>query len=610
MSATMIPEEVPHQLNRRRYLQIMVFAFRVFAQVLWWYMVIQPVLGRRFVKRGETKRLIRWARQFRELAIRLGGVMIKLGQFVSSRIDVLPPEIIQELSGLQDEVPPLPFPQMEETLRTELGPDWRDIFAVFDKHSVASASFGQAYRGQLQPDGDKQGERTPQGDRVVVKVQRPNITPIVYTDLSALDVLARFAMRFKFISRRANVPLLLAEFARVLWEELDYTKEAANADRFAELFADDMGIYIPAVYYHASGTHRVLSTRAVITLEDVTAIKLDDYAALEAAGIDRKAVAQRLLEAYLTMVFVHRFFHADPHPGNIFIYPLPGTANQKRPRHQESKPFYLIFIDFGMTGELTPEIEAGLREALIGLITRDTQRLVRSFEKMDILLPGADMARIEEATDAMFDQVWGMSITEMASMDTAIMRQMARDFGDIMFSMPFQVPQDFVYFGRAIGILSGMCTGLDPAFDPWRQIQPFAQKLLLESSPGDQAPGWLRLLNLDTIRALATPETMQLAMTTGQAALTQAISLPAKADAALTRLERGDLTIQTNPTPEFKQQFRDLQRASNQLVTGLVFGGIALSSAVLYTGGEPTLGGIGFGLAGVTLVVLLVRGRT
>jgi predicted unusual protein kinase regulating ubiquinone biosynthesis (AarF/ABC1/UbiB family) len=578
-----------YHLNRRRYLRIIWFFSRVALQAIVLYIVLQPIVGRGIIKRGEEARFQRWARQFRELAVQLGGVMIKLGQFVSSRVDILPPEITRELAGLQDEVPATSFDRMTRTLREDLGADWETRFSHIAHETVASASFGQAYRARLAGSEDK----------VVIKVQRPGIAQIVFTDLSALEVVSRLAMRFKFISRRANVPLLLDEFARVLWEELDYTKEASNAERFAALFAEDFGVYIPAVYNEHS-------TPRVIVLEDVTAIKLDDYAAIEAAGIDRGAVAQRLLDTYLTMVFIYRFFHADPHPGNIFVYPLPENDTHRR----TSRPFYLIFIDFGMTGEISPQLAAGLREALIALITRDSKRLVRSYQQLDVLLPGADLNRLEEANEAAFDRVYGLSITEIASMDMDIMRDFTREFGDLLLSLPFQVPQDFVYLGRAVGILSGMCTGLDPAFDPWSQIQPFVQQFMLGQDGGESGTQrWTELIDWQTLRALVSPETVNLALTTGQDLLTRVAGLPVKADNALTKLERGDLRLAFGPDDDLSSQLNRLERTGGQVVTALVFGSVALSSTLLYINGETGLGTGGFGLAALILIVMLFRGR-
>ncbi|HLA44076.1 MAG TPA: AarF/UbiB family protein, partial [Aggregatilineales bacterium] len=247
--------------DRGRYRKIIIFFTANFVRYMWWEVVLRRVLGKEYVLRSREERLRRIAHRFRQLAVELGGVMIKLGQFISTRIDILPESIIQELQGLQDEVPSVPFEDIHTVIYQELGA--LESHLNMDTQPVASASFGQVYQAQLN------------GEKVVVKVQRPGIRALVYTDLAALEVIARRAVRFPFIARRANLPELLAEFARVLWEELDYIAEANNAVRFAKMFADDPGIDVPRIYFQYSG-------RQVLVMEDVSAIKINDYAALEA----------------------------------------------------------------------------------------------------------------------------------------------------------------------------------------------------------------------------------------------------------------------------------------------------------------------------------------
>src|SRR5690606_29675654 len=278
-------------------------------------------------------------------------------------------------------------------------------------------------------------------------------------------VVAGWTMKLPFVARRADGPALLNEFSVVLWDELDFDLEAHSAERLPAMFADDGGAYITRVYPD-------YSTGRVLTLEDVSAIKITDYEAISAAGVDRRDVARRLVNTYLHMVFVERFFHADPHPGNLFVYPLPPDAPPGNGQHRDGRallgrPFYLIFVDFGMVGHLTPQIANGLRETLIALTTRDPKRLVQSYQRLGVLLPGADLDRIEAATRAAFDRVWGLSIGEISNMPVSEAAGLAREFSDLLLSLPFQVPQDFLYLTRAVGILTGMATGLDPDYDPW-----------------------------------------------------------------------------------------------------------------------------------------------
>ncbi len=593
------PDEVTaglagYKIHWGRYRRTLWFAGWLFARVLLWELVLRRLAGERRVARGRSARLRRWSREFREMATGMGGVMIKLGQFVSSRVDVLPPEVIEELASLQDEVPTVPFSTIRQTLEEDLGPVG-DRFAWFDPVPVAAASLGQAHRARL-----------PGGDRVVVKVQRPGIRSLVHTDLRALGVVARWAMHLPFIAHRANVPALLGEFSSVLWEELDYTREADHVETFRRMFAHNKGVYIPRLYRDACTPH-------VVTLEDVTAIKVTDYEGIEAAGIDRRDVARRLIDTYLWMVFIQRFYHADPHPGNLFVYPLEPDSPTRSGYDPGDlpmlgRPFYLIFVDFGMVGRLTPEIEAGLRETLIALTTRDAHRLVQSYQRLGVLLPGADLDRIEQATRAVFDRVWGMSLSEISGMQFHEMADLGREFSDLIFSLPFQVPQDFLYLARCVGILVGLCTGLDPAFDPWHEVTPFVRQALVED--GGRLPSKITLHDLLDPRVLLTAANRDLLANTGFDLARRAIQLPALAEEVLRRAERGDLVVRAAPAPELEQRIERLERAAFRLAAGVIFAGLVTSSAILYTGGAHTMGLLGLGLAGLTLLRVAFSGRS
>jgi len=564
------------KVRRGRFRRTVVFFTLLFVRVILWEVVIRRFMGERFVARGRSARWRHYARRFRAMAVDMGGVMIKLGQFVSSRVDVLPPEITNELAGLQDQVPIVDFSYIRATIERELG-KIEDRFLWFNPEPVAAASFGQVHRAQL-----------PNGDRVVVKVQRPNIVETVKTDLAALNVVAHLAMRYKPIRRRANVPMLLKEFSDVLWEELDYLKEADHALRFQSMFADDMGIYVPSVYLEHT-------TRYVLTLEDVTSIKLNDYAAIDRAGIDRREVASRLIDCYMRQIFEFRFFHADPHPGNIFIYPLPEAYQEGAP-HGKRK-FYLIFIDFGMTGKLTEQLVSGLRATLLAVITQDAKGLVESYKNLGVLMPDADTERLEQATRAVFDKVWGLDMNELKDIPFEEMSGVALEFSDLIMSMPFQMPQDFIYLSRTISILSGMCTGLDPRFDPWRAMQPYTQRLLNEQ----QAENRRSALNGNFFVQATLKSVRDFAQ--------RAYRLPALADTVLTRAERGDLVVQVRPDGDLGRQVTRIESTLGQLNSGLIFATVTLASTLLYINGEQTLSTIGFILSGALLLSILFRKR-
>lgn len=570
------------KLNRLRYLRVVSFFIAQFTIILIWEVILKRIIGSRLVRKGRDARTRRTARRFAHLSAEMGGVMIKLGQFLSSRVDILPTEITDELTGLQDNVPKVPFSYIKATVERELGPI-ATHYAWFDPQPLAAASFGQVHKAQLHS-----------GEKVVVKVQRPQISDIVHTDLSALAVVARLSMWWKLIRRRANVPALLDEFSRVLWEELDYQAEADHALTFSSMYSDDLGVYVPAIYL----AH---STAYVLTIEDVSSIKLNDYAALDRAGINRKTVASRLLETYLRQIFDFRFFHADPHPGNIFIYPLPDKHLTPEQRASKTdRPFYLIFIDFGMVGRLTPMIYEGLRETIIAVATQNAAQLIGAYDKLGVLLPGVDKRRLEDATRAVFEKIWGLNMQEMQNLPYEEMVEVGKQFSDLLLTMPFQMPQDFIYLSRAMGILSGMCTGLDPQFDPWAEMQPFTSKLLSTSTDrtkkavGSNSPaGALAGTALTVVRAYAT----------------RLAKLPTLAETVLTRAERGDLAVQMTLDAQTSAQLTRIEAASGQLVVGIVFATSALASTLLYINNQQGVGTAGYVISGISLLLLLLRGR-
>jgi predicted unusual protein kinase regulating ubiquinone biosynthesis (AarF/ABC1/UbiB family) len=240
----------------------------------------------------------------------MGGVLIKVGQFLSARLDVMPREVTEELSGLQDEVQPEQFGPIKALIEAEFGKPLEQIFTEFDPQPFASASIGQVHFARL---CSQEGNST-DCPEVVVKVQRPAIEEIVRIDLSALQIVSRWIQKYKPISKHMDMPRLLDEFSHTLYEEIDYIHEGKNAEIFAENFKDLEKVRVP----HVIWSH---TTKRVLTLENVMGIKITDYDAIESAGIDRVKVAKSLFGTYLKQIFEDRFFHADPHPGNLFVQP-------------------------------------------------------------------------------------------------------------------------------------------------------------------------------------------------------------------------------------------------------------------------------------------------
>jgi predicted unusual protein kinase regulating ubiquinone biosynthesis (AarF/ABC1/UbiB family) len=447
-----------------RYRRILLFFGTILLHVLWWDLLLGRLpLLKRWPQANRPRRYRTWSRRFRQLALDMGGVMIKLGQFLSARVDVLPIEITEELQGLQDEVPAEDPTRILAVLRQELG-TIDDHFARVEERPLAAASLGQAHRAWLyatEPEMEL-------GEPVIIKIQRPDIEQLVQTDLAALSVVARWIMRYRPISRRADVPQLLHEFSKTLWEELDYEAEAGHAERFAEMYAQDGRIYIPAVY-------RQHSTRRVIVLEDVEAIKITDVAAMEAAGIAPPEVAEALLDAYFRQVFRENFFHADPHPGNLFVRPRTDLPWQPE---QGPRPFWLIFVDFGMVGRIPDLVGNNLRRVIISVVQRDAEQLTAAYDDLGFFLPGADLERITEAQTAILERIWGRNLLDLAQPAPQEIQELGQEFRDLLFDFPFQVPQDFIYLGRAMGMVSGLVSRLDPEINPWYQLERYGEALL------------------------------------------------------------------------------------------------------------------------------------
>jgi len=523
----------------------------------------------------------REAVRFRGLAVRMGGVMIKVGQFLSSRLDVLPQEVTDELANLQDEVPAEDFENIRALAESELGAPLAKLFVSFDPEPLAAASLGQVHRARLKPSqpapflkaegsGAKGSENNVDFYTVVVKVQRPHIASIVNVDLSALKRVGRWLMRYRPIREHADVPALLREFSTVLMEEIDYVKEAENARIFYQNFENDPDVIVPRVVDK-------FSTLRVLTLEDVYAIKISDYEKITAAGIKRGDVAGKLLDTYLKQIFEDGFVHADPHPGNLFVTPMPVEDGQP-------PKWKLTFVDFGMVARVPDSLRDNLRELVIAVGTRDAERVVRSYQDLGMLLPGADLKAIEQAEAAVFDRFWGLSMSEIRSIKPEEIAQFAHQYRDLMLTMPFQVPQNLIYLARTVAILSGMCTGLDPDFNLWLTLAPYARKLVEEETTGG-LEYWLDELG-----------EMLLAL----------IALPKQTGRVLEQAETGGIVVRV---PQVSRDLRGLMRSVDRLTAGVVFAATLISGIISLNAGNTLVGQGLLSAAGLVFLWILFGNR-
>lgn len=546
-----------------RYRRIIIFFARILVSIGFWDLLLPRIGFSKWSHRTRSERIRKIAVRYRTLAIQMGGVLIKVGQFLSARVDVLPGEITNELSDLQDEVPSETFDDIRAVVETEVGMPLLDKFAEFDPEPLAAASLGQAHLASLRITKEQAEKlKAPENEidingaityPVVVKIQRPNIESIIATDLAAIRTVGGWIKRYPPIRKRVNIPGLIAEFSRTLYEEIDYLAEGRNAETFAANFSNDTGVQVPEVIW----TH---TTKRVLTLQDVRGIKITDYDEITSAGINKSEVAARLLNTYFKQIFEDGFFHADPHPGNLFVRPLNGSDEPSATHKQ----WLLTFIDFGMVGRMRPEFRDGLREMLIGIGLQDASRVVKSYQILGILLPGADIALLEKAESAMFKRFWGKGMDELTNLRMEEIHDFAFEFRDILYNMPFQLPQDLIFLGRAVGILSGMCTGLDPQINVFEHLGPFSQKIIAEETQHDWSY-WVK-------------EAGGVAQ--------KILTLPLRADALINKLERGELNVRD---AQLTENIKKLEKTISKAVGGIIFAAFLISSIQLSVANQEAL---------------------
>lgn len=547
---------------KARYRRILRFASLALAE-LWWFELFLPQIGlAKLGARGRIRRLKRLARKFHDLAADLGGLMVKVGQFLSARLDVLPESVTKELEGLQDEVAPEPFDKIVSLIESELGMSASVAFGSINPEPIAAASLGQAYRAKLSA-----GLAADLGyEDVIVKVLRPGIEEIVEVDLKALRKIGGWLSRVKLVSRRTDAPALVEEFATTTLEEIDYLHEAQNLERFAANFAGDARIGTPDIIWERSA-------RRVLTLSDVSAIKISDVDALIAAGLNPNAVAAELARVTFEQFFVTGFFHADPHPGNIFVKPMPAESGID---------FTLTFIDFGMMGEINEDLRNNLQRFLFAVASRDARGWVAACERLGVLLPSADTVILERAISELFDRFGGVGVGELVQTDPRELREFALRFSELLRTLPFQLPNDFLFLIRALSLISGVASTLNREFNIWDAIDPFARSLLNGAGSG--------------VAKNLGKEVLSFASTVGR--------LPGRIDDLISRFDAGQIIIR-NPELETRMRVLDssVRRGTSALLfTGLLIGGLminaqneTLSYWLLGISALPLIHALGFG---------------
>ncbi|MDI3316974.1 MAG: AarF/UbiB family protein [Bacillota bacterium] len=408
----------------------------------WLWVAALHRLGRREQASRVAARLLPvQARRLRRAALRLQGLLIKVGQFLSTRIDVLPESFTSELAALQDVVPAAPWEAIRLRLQQAYGPPDSWPFARVEQEAVAAASLAQVHRAWLDD-----------GRLLALKILRPGIERMVETDLWSLGVAARLAARWTSWGRRYDLLRIYQEFRETTLAELDLLGEADRALRFAADFAGRRGIRVPRI-------HRELSTRTTLAMSYEEGIPCDDVRALEAAGIDPRRVAHRLVRATMRQILDHGFFHADPHPGNVFV--TSGGA--------------LLYLDFGMMGEVRPEDREGVAHLLLSLLGRDPEGIAQAVVELDFVRPGVDREALRQTMAFAMERLLSANTAE----DPEAFVRFTHEMGDFLYAHPFQLPARYLFLGRALGMVAGTFTRLAPGEDFMGTVLEAGRELLL-----------------------------------------------------------------------------------------------------------------------------------
>ncbi len=474
----------------------------------------------------EEKKNVRRRKQaawVRESFLELGPTFIKLGQLFSTRADLFPTEYVEELSKLQDKVPAFSYEQVEAIVEQDLGKKVEKLYRNFDPIPLAAASLGQVHKAQLKT-----------GEEVVVKVQRPGLKKLFQIDLAILKGIARYFQNHPKWGRGRDWVGIYEECCRILWLEIDYLNEGRNADTFRRDFRGYDWVMVPRVYWRYTAPR-------VLTLEYVPGIKISNYEALEASGLDRKLLARQGAEAYLHQLLGNGFFHADPHPGNIAV----------------SSEGALIFYDFGMMGQITSNLREKLMQTLYGIASKDAERVVASLIDLGALVPTGDMGPVRRSIQYMLDNFMDKPFEEQS------VAAISDDLYEVAYDQPFRFPATFTFVMRAFSTLEGVGKGLDPEFNFMEVAQPFAMQLM--SNGNSQETGTLfNELGRQAAKVSST-----------------ALGLPRRIEDVIDKLEQGDIRVRVRST-ETDRVIRRLSSTQMGTSYALLTAGFTVSATILF----------------------------
>lgn len=483
----------------------------------------------------------------------LGPTFIKFGQILSTRHDLIPGEYIKELSKLQDRVPAFDYSEAKVCVEKEFGKNIEEIFETFDPEPIAAASIGQVYYARLSG-----------GEEVAVKVIRPGIEEIIEIDLFILNSLARFAEKHIKESKFFNPVGYIQEFSRIMRQEVDYTHEAQNADKFYINFKESTCVRIPKVYWN-------FTTKRILTLEFIEGIKISDKVRLKEAGLDNRKISNDLANAYLKMIFEDGFYHADPHPGNIFI----------------SRDGSIIFFDFGMAGYVDPVLRENLVNLMIATMKNDLDLLAETLSSIGLIYGAGNESHFLRVNLEEFIHHYYRLTTKYIDPTTFL-----RDLIEVLIKSGGKIPTNIMLLSKTLIIRDEISRELYPEHNFAELVEPYVKKMIKERTSV--------YFNLRETEKIVRDIVNMFRV------------FPGKVTHILTRAEKGMLKLELDH-PAIDSLSDELDVTSNRLSFSMIISALIIgSSLIIQTGmsprifSVPLLGIFGFLLAGFLGLGLLL----
>lgn len=534
-------------LKDPRFRRTMRMIFK-FAWAIWWLDKQKYFISGRRLE-AKTKALYRkQATYFTKTAMDMGGLIIKLGQHVSAQADILPKEILDELSKLQDSVAPVDFAEIKQRLESELGGSINEFFAEFSSVPIAAASLGQVHRATL---------RT--GEEVAVKVMRPGVEDIIEIDSKSIQVGVRLLKRLARIAAFMDLDAVYDEFYETVRDELDYRKEGRNAEQFQLQFTRREDIVVPDI-------HWPYSTSKVLTMEFLEGVKINDFAQLDAWGVDRTQLAKSLMEIFVEQILIDGFFHADPHPGNVLVQP-DGT---------------IALIDYGMVGRIPGDMKQQMVALLMAVYLKDAHGAINALTRLRFLRRNTDLEVFARNLTLLFDQINGdtFDLSFVTSGDNV------EELRDFLYSQPFQLPAHTTFLGKALGTIYGLCLGLDPEIDLIGTAKPYIQKVVLKDLRGN-------------VFSTVVDE--------GKTLLRGILPTTKKFMSAVDKLDSGDLRVKLSSS--FEKRLIDTQNKNTQRMIATIIGAVSLLTAAnMWNEVSHTVSYV-LGIVGLLLMLSQLRTR-